>query len=146
MNYGEALASVRSSLQDARTRKADEIANVKIEIADRRAAIDSRQRTIESKDLELVQQELLHWQGEDGTGGLKAQFTRIREEERTKILDFVGRVSGTLVGTNSAELEKHRLTRLIEMLEEEQSIARAVNAYARDTTSDRATRARRPRT
>ena len=141
MNYGEALASVRSSLQDARNRKAEEIAKVKIGIANKRAAIDSRQNDIKSTDLELVQQELLHWQGEDGTGGLKAQFTRIREEERTKILDFVGRVSGTLVGTNSAELEKHRLTRLIEMLEEEQSIARAVNAYARDTTSDRATRA-----
>ena len=55
----------------------------------------------------------------------KAQFARIREEERTKILDFVGWVSDTLVGTNSAELEKHRLTRLIEMLEQEQAIAQA---------------------
>ena len=141
MTYKEALASVLGSLEAAKQGKAAAIRSAKVYIETQKGYIIKEKKSVENSDIILIQEELVHWEGQDGTGGIKAQFTRIREEAKSRILGFVSRVSEGMAGTNSTEMEKDRLTKLIAMLQQEKSIAEAVKNYAEDTSSNRATRA-----
>ena len=123
-------------LADARKRKTRAVDSAKAEIDALRGKIESRK-----SDLAVVVRELGYWQGSDGNGGIRKQFTGIRNQARDKITAFAARISGGLEGTGSIDKERHRLKELINMLKDEESIARAVVRYADDNSSDRDTRA-----
>ena len=130
------IDSVRSQIVTAKLRKQRAIAAAKDEIEALRKKIESRK-----EDRGVILKELGYWQGSDGAGGIKKQFTEIRDQARNKIIAFAARISGDLESTAGIEQERHRLEELIDMLKDEQSIARAVVRYADDTSSGRDTRA-----
>ena len=129
------LSFAHLRLDAAKGLKSAAIAAVAGEVANLRAAIKNTEKDLDNPELPLIQDELKYWQD------IKVRFSALRDKARREVLTFVNRMNGNLSGTGSAEKEKHRLTELIAMLEDEESIARAVNAYAEDTTSNRPTRA-----
>ena len=120
---------------DLSYRSPNSILKYHTDVINERSGIRTRVRT----RIRELEEQLRYWQGSDGKGGVKKQYTDLAYQVWDSVRALETDFSSDSVDYSETDRERTRLERIVAMLRTQVTVAEAVVAYAEDDSSQRPT-------